>query len=37
MRKMKAKVGNLGATLRVNGVAWSVVLCLFVDDTVLLA
>ncbi len=34
---MKAKVGNVGARLKVNGVDWSVVACLFADDTVLLA
>ncbi len=37
MREIKPKVGNVGARLKVNGVAWSVVTCLFVDDTVLLA
>ncbi len=34
---MKCKVGNTGAKLRLNGEVWSVVTCLFVDDTVLLA
>ncbi len=28
---------NMGAKLRLNGEVWSVVTCLFVDDTVLLA
>ena len=37
IREMKAKVGNVGARLKVNGVGWSVVTCLFADDTVLLA
>ncbi len=34
---MKCKVVNMGATLRLNGEVWSVVTCLFADDTVLLA
>lgn len=34
MREMKAKVGNVGARLRLNEVSWSVVACLFADDTV---
>ncbi len=37
MREMKCKVVHKGAKLRLNGVVWSVVTCLFVDDTVLLA
>ncbi len=37
MREMKCKVVNAGAMLRLNGEVWSVVICLFVDDTVLLA
>ncbi len=37
MREMKCKVGNAGAKLRLNGEVWSVVTCLFADDTVLLA
>ncbi len=37
MKEMKCKVGNAGAKLRLNGEDWSVVTCLFVDDTVLLA
>ncbi len=37
MRKMKSKVGIIGARMKLNGVDWSVVACLFVDDTVLLA
>ncbi len=36
-REMKCKVGNAGAKLRLNGQVWSVVTCLFADDTVLLA
>ncbi len=36
-REMKCKVGNAGAKLRLNGEVWSVVTCLFADDTVLLA
>ncbi len=37
MREMKCKVVHKGAKLRFNGVVWSVVTCLFADDTVLLA
>ncbi len=37
MREMKSKVMNAGAKLRLNGEVWSVVTCLFADDTVLLA
>ncbi len=37
MRKMKSKVVNAGAKLRLNGEVWSAVTCLFADDTVLLA
>ncbi len=37
MRKIKCKVVNAVAKLRLNGEAWSVVTCLFADDTVLLA
>ncbi len=37
MREMICKVGNAGAKLRLNGEVWSVVTCLFADDTVLLA
>ncbi len=37
MREMKAKLGKIGAGLRVNAVDWSVIVCLFADDTVLLA
>ncbi len=37
MREVGAKVGNVGARLKVNGVDWSIVACLFADDTVLLA
>ncbi len=37
MREVKAKVGKIGAGLKLNGVDWSVTACLFVDDTVLLA
>ena len=37
MREMKAKVGKIGARLKLNGVDWSVTACLFTDDTVLLA
>ncbi len=36
MRKMKSKVVNAGAKLKLNGEVWSVVTCLFADDTVLL-
>ena len=37
MREMKAKVGNIGARLKMNGNGWAVVACLFADDTVLFA
>ncbi len=37
MREVKAKVGKIGAGLKLNGVDWSVTACLFADDTVLLA
>ena len=37
IREMKVRVGNVGARLRLNGVQWPVVGCLFEDDTVLLA
>ncbi len=37
MREMKRKVINAGAKLRLNGEVWSVVTCLFADNTVLLA
>ncbi len=37
MREMKCKVVNADAKLRLNGEVWSVVTCLFADDTVLLA
>lgn len=31
---MKARMGSIGARLRVIGVGWSVVPCLFADDSV---
>ncbi len=37
VREMKAKVGKIGARLKLNGVVWSLSACLFVDGTVLLA
>ncbi len=37
MRGMKCKVVHKGAKLRLNGEVWSVVTCLFADDTVLVA
>lgn len=37
MRELRAKVGNVGARLKVNGGSWPVAACLFADDTVLLA
>lgn len=37
MRKIKAKVGKIGAELKLNGLNWSVAACLFADITVLLA
>ncbi len=37
MREMKYKMVNRGAKLRLNGEVWSVVTCLFADDTMLLA
>ncbi len=36
-REMKAKVGKVGARLKLNGGDWSVAACLFADGTVLLA
>ncbi len=36
MRKIKRKVVNAGTKLKLNGEVWSVVTCLFVDDTLLL-
>ncbi len=36
MREIKCKLVNAGAKLRLNGEVWSVVTCLFVDDTMLL-
>ena len=35
MREKKAKVGNLGARLKINGMGWAMVTCLFADDTVI--
>ncbi len=37
MREVKAKMGKVGARLKLNGMDWSVAACLFADDTVLLA
>lgn len=37
MREVIAKVGKIGAGLKLNGVNWSVTACLFADDTVSLA
>ncbi len=37
MREMKSRVVNAGAKLRLNGEVWSLVTCLFADDTVYLA
>ncbi len=34
---MKCKVVNVGAKMRLNGEVWSVITCLFTDDTMLLA
>ncbi len=34
MTEMKTKVGIIGTRLKLNGVDWSVVACLFADDTV---
>ncbi len=36
MREMRAKVGKVGARLKLNGVDWAVAACLSSDDTVLL-
>ncbi len=36
IREMKAKVGNISARLKLNGVTWSVAACLFAVGTVLL-
>ena len=35
MREMKAKAGNVGAPLKLNGMGCVVVACLFTDDTVI--
>ncbi len=37
IREMRAKVGRIGARLKLNGAYWSLVACLFADDTMLLA
>ncbi len=37
MREMKAKVGNVCAKLKAYRVDWSMLPCLFADDTVLLS
>ena len=34
MREIKAKVGNVGARLKMNGMCCVVMACLFVNDTV---
>ncbi len=34
MREMKCKAVHKGAKLRLNGQVWSVVTCLFADDSV---
>ena len=34
MRKIKAKVGNVRARLKINGMEWAVVVCLFAENTV---
>ena len=36
-REMQAKVRNVGAGLKINGMGWAVVACLFTNDTVLFA
>ena len=35
MREMNAKVGNVDARLKINGMGWAVVACLFADNTCL--
>ena len=37
MREMKTKVRNGGGRLKINAISWTVVACLFADDTVLFA
>ncbi len=37
MREMKAKVGKVGARMKLNGVDRSVIACMFADDIMLLA
>ena len=37
MREMKAKVGNVGTRIKINGMGWAVVACLFADDTMFIA
>ena len=34
MREMKAKIENVGARLKMNGIVWLLVSCLFTDGTV---
>ena len=34
MREMKVKIGHVGARLDINGMGWTVLACLFADDTV---
>ncbi len=36
MTEMKAEVGKIGARMKLNRMHWSVAVCLFADDTVLL-
>ncbi len=37
MSEMTAKVGKVGARLKLNGVNWPAAACMFPNDTVLLA
>ncbi len=34
IREVKAKVGKIGAGLKLNGMGWLVIACLFADDSV---
>ena len=37
MNEMKAKVGNIGTRLKIKGMGWTMLACLFADDTMLSA
>ena len=37
MKELKVKVQNVGARLKINGIGWVSVACLFTDDNVIFA